>query len=207
MLRNLNRFERPGGLQTSDFEAAISGTAPFGWAPLQWMAVQGLRRFGYQSDADRIAKRFLSMVLREYERHGSLEEKYDVVRRTDDVAGGLRYGYDTNEAGFGWDERSLHRPVRPATGQRAARIAEGEGLKDFVVAAGESHAVEASHNAISITTELRFPESGYRSGGLRGGLAGYASGAIHPVRRDCAQFTFGVSSTIPSPSSNVHVAL
>jgi alpha,alpha-trehalase len=102
MLRNLNRFERPGGLQTSEFRSGDQWDAPFGWAPLQWIAVQGMRRYGYQRDADRIAKRFLSMVLREYERHGYLEEKYDVVRRTDDVAGTLRYGYDTNEAGFCW---------------------------------------------------------------------------------------------------------
>ena len=102
VLRNLNRFEMPGGLQTSEFQSGDQWDAPFGWAPLQWIAVQGMRRYGYQSDAERIAKRFLSMVLREYERHGNLEEKYDVVRRTDDVAGTLRYGYDTNEAGFCW---------------------------------------------------------------------------------------------------------
>jgi len=69
---------------------------------LQWIAVQGLRRYGYRADADRISKRFLSMVQREFQRHHDLEEKYDVVRATDDVKGGLRYGYHSNEAGFGW---------------------------------------------------------------------------------------------------------
>jgi alpha,alpha-trehalase len=28
--------------------------------------------------------------------------KYDVVRRQSDVSKSLRYGYRTNEAGFGW---------------------------------------------------------------------------------------------------------
>ncbi len=100
--RNLPRFEKLGGLQTSEIPSGDQWDAPFGWAPLQWIAVQGLRRYGYQSDADRVAKRFLSMVLREYQRHGDLEEKYDVVRATDAVTCILRYGYDTNEAGFGW---------------------------------------------------------------------------------------------------------
>ncbi len=99
---NLNRFERAGGLQTSEFKSGDQWDAPFGWAPLQWIAVQGLRRYGYQTEADRISKNFLSMVQHEFQRHHNLEEKYDVVRRTDDVKGGLRYGYHSNEAGFGW---------------------------------------------------------------------------------------------------------
>ena len=99
---SLARFERPGGLQTSEFKSGDQWDAPFGWAPLEWIAVQGLRRYGYRTEADRISKRFLSLVEREYRRHGTLEEKYDVVRQTDRVGGALRYGYHTNEAGFGW---------------------------------------------------------------------------------------------------------
>jgi alpha,alpha-trehalase len=107
VVRNLSRFERAGGLQTSEFQSGDQWDAPFGWAPLQWIAVQGLRRYGYQTDADRVSKRFLSMVRQEFERHHDLEEKYDVVRRSDDVKAGLRYGYRTNEAGFGWTNAVL----------------------------------------------------------------------------------------------------
>lgn len=102
IVKNLARFERAGGLQTSEFASGDQWDAPFGWAPLQWIAVEGLRRYGYQTDAARISKRFLSLVHEEFVRGGNLEEKYDVVRRTDDVAKGLRYGYRSNEAGFGW---------------------------------------------------------------------------------------------------------
>lgn len=42
------------------------------------------------------------MVAGEYRQHGDLEEKYDVVNQTDNVVGALRYGYHSNEAGFGW---------------------------------------------------------------------------------------------------------
>jgi len=102
VVRNLSRFERAGGLQASEFRSGDQWDAPFGWAPLQWIAVQGLRRYGYDQDAERISKRFLTLVQDEYVQHGNLEEKYDVVRRSDDVKGGLRYGYRSNEAGFGW---------------------------------------------------------------------------------------------------------
>ena len=101
-MRNLSRFERPGGLQTSEFQSGDQWDAPFGWAPLQWIAVQGLRRYGYQTDAERISKRFLSLVQREFVRHHNIEEKYDVVRNSEEVTPGLRYGYHSNEAGFGW---------------------------------------------------------------------------------------------------------
>jgi alpha,alpha-trehalase len=102
VVRNLSRFERAGGLQTSEFRSGDQWDAPFGWAPLQWIAVQGLRRCGYQTDAERISKKFLSLVEQEFVRHRNIEEKYDVVRKSEDVSKGLRYGYHTNEAGFGW---------------------------------------------------------------------------------------------------------
>jgi alpha,alpha-trehalase len=102
VVQNLTRFERPGGLQTSEFQSGDQWDAPFGWAPLQWIAVEGLRRYGYRAEADRISRRFLTLVVREFVRHGTLEEKYDVVRQSDDVGSELRFGYRTNEAGFGW---------------------------------------------------------------------------------------------------------
>jgi alpha,alpha-trehalase len=102
VVENLKRFERAGGLQTSEFKSGDQWDAPFGWAPLQWIAVQGLRRYGYRTEADRISKSFLSLVQQEFQRHHNLEEKYDVVRRSEDVTSGLRYGYHSNEAGFGW---------------------------------------------------------------------------------------------------------
>ena len=35
-------------------------------------------------------------------RHGAIVEKYDVVSRRAEVVSGLRFGYRSNEAGFGW---------------------------------------------------------------------------------------------------------
>jgi len=83
----------------------VSGSqwdAPFGWAPLQLFAGEGLRRYGFAADAERVARAFLSMLVEDFERRGTLVEKYDVERRTSDSAGALRFGYVSNEVGFGW---------------------------------------------------------------------------------------------------------
>jgi alpha,alpha-trehalase len=102
VVRNLGVFERLGGLQTSARESGDQWDAPFGWAPLQWIAVQGLRRYGYAAEANRVAMRFLQLVQREFARHGAIVEKYDVVHQTADLDSRLHFGYRSNEAGFGW---------------------------------------------------------------------------------------------------------
>jgi alpha,alpha-trehalase len=99
---NLTRFEQPGGLQTSTASSGNQWDAPFGWAPLQLIAVKGLRRYGFDEAADRIAIKFLSLVRDEYLKSGTIVEKYDVVRRATEVSGDIRFGYRSNEAGFGW---------------------------------------------------------------------------------------------------------
>jgi alpha,alpha-trehalase len=99
---NLPLFERPGGIMTSTNVSSSQWDAPFGWAPLQLLAVQGLRRYGFGADADRVAKAFLSMIVEDFERRGTIMEKYDVVRRTSAVEGTFAFGYGSNEVGFGW---------------------------------------------------------------------------------------------------------
>jgi alpha,alpha-trehalase len=99
---NLRLFERPGGIVTSTHVTGAQWDAPFGWAPLQLFAVRGLRRYGFAADADRLARAWLSMLVEDFERRGTLVEKYDVERRTSDVAGRLAFGYTSNEIGFGW---------------------------------------------------------------------------------------------------------
>lgn len=102
VVRNLPRFERPGGLLTSTYQSGSQWDAPFGWAPLEMIAVQALRRYGYREEADRISFEFLSLVLQEFLKHGTIVEKYDVVRRTSNLSAEVRFGYSSNEVGFGW---------------------------------------------------------------------------------------------------------
>ncbi len=100
--KNLSKFEQPGGLQTSTFQSGNQWDSPFGWAPLQMIAVDGLRRYGYSEDADRISQKWLSLVLQEYRKTGVIVEKYDVVHRGLEVGRTIKFGYSSNEAGFGW---------------------------------------------------------------------------------------------------------
>ncbi len=99
---NLYRFEAPGGLLTSTTVSGSQWDAPFGWAPLQLIAAQGLRRYGYCRDADRLSAKFLQLVTREFEAHSAIVEKYDVVERRSDLRAGIRFGYTSNQIGFGW---------------------------------------------------------------------------------------------------------
>lgn len=87
----------PGGLAATAERTGEQWDAPNGWAPLQWVAVTGLRQYGALELADTIAARWLAMVDRHYREHGELVEKYDVVACTG--GGGGEYGL---EVGFGW---------------------------------------------------------------------------------------------------------
>jgi alpha,alpha-trehalase len=102
VVKNLGRFEVAGGLQTSTTRTGNQWDAPFGWAPLHLIAVKGLRRYGYGADADRISEEFLSLINDEYRKLGTIVEKYDVVRRATNTFMDVKFGYSSNEKGFGW---------------------------------------------------------------------------------------------------------
>ncbi|KQW45573.1 MULTISPECIES: alpha,alpha-trehalase TreF [unclassified Roseateles] len=85
------------GLLTTALATGQQWDAPNGWAPLQWMAAQGLARYGHASLARDIAERWCASVHRVYLATGRLLEKYDVA---EDRAGGGGE-YETQD-GFGW---------------------------------------------------------------------------------------------------------
>ena len=99
---NLSKFERPGGLQTSTYVSGNQWDSPFGWAPLQMIAEEGLRRYGFHADAERVSSEFLSLVYREFLRQGFIVEKYNVVSSDSNVSSQIHFGYSANQAGFGW---------------------------------------------------------------------------------------------------------
>jgi alpha,alpha-trehalase len=126
---NLSRFEAPGGIVTSTQTSGSQWDAPFGWAPLQLMAVDGLRRYGYQAAADRIARKFVSLVVGDFDARHVIVEKYDVMRRSSDLGAGLAFGYTSNEIGFGWTNAAIldllagltHRQQQPVRRQAGVR--------------------------------------------------------------------------------------
>jgi alpha,alpha-trehalase len=98
--RNLPLFEEPGGLAMSRRETQAQWDYPYGWAPIHLLAVEGLLRYGYKADADRIAYSFLSMVMQNFERDKTIREKYNVVTRSSETH--IGEGYSQNVIGFGW---------------------------------------------------------------------------------------------------------
>jgi alpha,alpha-trehalase len=107
VLAGAARLEAPGGVLTSAEKSGNQWDAPFGWAPLQIVAVDGLRRYGHREAADRLARAFVGTVVKEFEEHGKILEKYDVVRRESDVEAGIRFGYSANQVGFGWTNAAV----------------------------------------------------------------------------------------------------
>ena len=98
--KNLDHFERPGGLLTSPYETGAQWDAPYAWAPLQLIAVEGLRRYGFEEQANRLSYAFLSNVAENFRRDGTIREKYDAVHRSAEAA--VKSGYSINVIGFGW---------------------------------------------------------------------------------------------------------
>jgi alpha,alpha-trehalase len=88
----------PGGIVATPIDTGQQWDAPNGWAPLQWIAVQGLKSFGRDRLAETIACRFMVNVERVYRETGKLVEKYDVIAANRPGGGGE---YPTQD-GFGW---------------------------------------------------------------------------------------------------------
>ncbi|MCW1912966.1 alpha,alpha-trehalase [Luteolibacter sp. GHJ8] len=99
---NLDLFLQPGGLEASPAVTGEQWDAPFAWAPLQLLAVDGLERYGFHEEAREIARRFVAMVATSFKKEGVLREKYDARSCTSNIEGKIGFGYVTNEPGFGW---------------------------------------------------------------------------------------------------------
>ncbi|WP_313207157.1 alpha,alpha-trehalase TreA [Stenotrophomonas sp.] len=89
---------RSGGLLTTQRDTGQQWDAPNGWAPLQWVAVDGLQQYGQQALARKLGVRFLRTVQSVYDRDGKLVEKY-VVDGSASGGGGGEYPL---QDGFGW---------------------------------------------------------------------------------------------------------
>ncbi|MCB0310265.1 MAG: hypothetical protein KDD42_03460 [Bdellovibrionales bacterium] len=117
----LHNLECMGGLVcgTESSRGAISENRPlrqwdypFGWAPHQILAWEGLSRYGFDMEAERLAYRWAFMIAREALRHnGAVAEKYDVVRDSLEIEAeygniGAHDGLESG-AGFGWSNASF----------------------------------------------------------------------------------------------------
>lgn len=119
MVQALRRFEHRGGLAATDGQAlnqVVPGVImpgvlptqwafPNGWAPLHFIVVQGLIRYGYHEDAKRIATKWLKTNLDWFNQHGLFLEKYNVVQPGKPPAKGVY----PSQTGFGWTNAVFER--------------------------------------------------------------------------------------------------
>jgi len=90
---------KEGGLVTTTVNSGQQWDAPNGWAPLQWVAVEGLNHYGKPALAKEIGMRFLQNVQTTWNKEHKLVEKY--VVEGSDLGGGGGGEYPLQD-GFGW---------------------------------------------------------------------------------------------------------
>lgn len=96
--RLLSDFLKPGGFVTTLNETGQQWDAPNGWAPLQWITINGLYYYGYSDEGNDAAERWLNRNKEVYKATGKMMEKYNVLD-TMLLAGGGEYPL---QDGFGW---------------------------------------------------------------------------------------------------------
>jgi alpha,alpha-trehalase len=120
VVKNLGVFERPGGIAMSVRESRGQWDYPFGWAPIQLLAVEGMRRYGHNAEADRVSTEFLSTVLLNFARDKTIREKYNVVTRSSETL--VKAGYSANVIGFGWTNATFLELLHSLPQDKANRL-------------------------------------------------------------------------------------
>jgi alpha,alpha-trehalase len=93
-----SKFLKPGGLVTTLNRSGQQWDSPNAWAPLQYMAIDGLNNYHNSALAQSIALTWIQTNLQVFNETGKLMEKYNVVD-TNVKAGGGEYPL---QDGFGW---------------------------------------------------------------------------------------------------------
>lgn len=114
LVNSLKKFENRGGLTTTatpQVSDLVPGAVPMqwaypnGWAPLHFLVVKGLQKYGYEEDARRIALKWLKTNLDWFNSHGVFLEKYNVVQPAKPPAKGVY----PSQTGFGWTNAVFER--------------------------------------------------------------------------------------------------
>ncbi|CCH53290.1 Alpha,alpha-trehalase [Fibrisoma limi BUZ 3] len=111
-------FLKPGGLTTTLVRTGEQWDAPNGWAPLQWLAIRGLRNYNLTDLAEKVKLNWVTENLRVYKASGKMVEKYDVVSTA--AAKGGEYPL---QDGFGWTNGVLLKLLKEG-GRKGERVKE-----------------------------------------------------------------------------------
>src|SRR5205814_3511793 len=71
----LKVFEHPGGVAMSPYETGVQWDLPYGWAPVHLLAVEGMRRYGFKDDADRVAREWVETVTKNFRQDKTIDRK------------------------------------------------------------------------------------------------------------------------------------
>jgi alpha,alpha-trehalase len=114
LVKNLRRFENKGGLATTDalpLGQFVFGSIPTqwaypnGWAPLHYLVIKALERYGYHEDARRIAMKWLKTNMYWFSEQHVFLEKYNVVSPEKPPVKGVY----PSQTGFGWTNAVFER--------------------------------------------------------------------------------------------------
>jgi alpha,alpha-trehalase len=114
------KLEQRAGLAASAEESVVAARThdqrqwdyPYGWAPHQMLAWQGLANYGFNAEAAQLAYRWLYAIAKNaHDYDGVIPEKYNVVTGSHEVFVeygnvGTKFDYITQE-GFGWTDASF----------------------------------------------------------------------------------------------------
>jgi alpha,alpha-trehalase len=137
-------LEQSGGIVTGTLRSATPDRDhqwdyPYGWAPHQMLAWDGLIRYGYRKEAERTSYRWLHTVLAAYGRYnGIVVEKYDVTK----IGGDPRdidtgYGNQGDDAsaekrgGFGWTNASFVYGMSIVSDEMKEALGQGKSWEEF----------------------------------------------------------------------------
>lgn len=106
LVEHLQKFMAEGGLTATVRNAKSEHNEKFhhqwaypnGWAPLHWIVVKGLERYGYSELAEEIAIKWLTTNTTYFNMHGIFREAYNVIKPGQTPQAGLY----PPQIGFGW---------------------------------------------------------------------------------------------------------
>jgi alpha,alpha-trehalase len=114
LVKSLKRFDNKGGLSTTDalpLGQFVLGSMPTqwaypnGWAPLQYIVIRALERYGYHREARKFATKWLKTNLNWFNKNGVFLEKYNVVSPDKPPLKGVY----PSQTGFGWTNAVFER--------------------------------------------------------------------------------------------------
>ena len=132
----LKALEVEGGLTASDKNSVLKAGGeigkrqwdyPNGWAPHQMLAWEGLKKYDFKEDADRLTYKWLEMITTNAMNYnGTIPEKYDVVKKSHAVFAeygnvGTKFSYITQE-GFGWMNASYQIGIKSLSSKKLQKL-------------------------------------------------------------------------------------